>query len=78
MSRKLIVYPIILLNLFLFISTVGWLPDFLNNPEIVEVSVSYNPTTIVVLAVVLSLVCILVGIKAIITSEIKTKEDLFP
>ncbi|MCK4830700.1 hypothetical protein KA005_84080 [bacterium] len=78
MSRKLIVYPIILLNLFLFILTVGWLPEFLKNPGIVEVSLSYNPTTLVVLAVVISIVCILVGIKAIISSEIKTKEDIFP
>ena len=78
MTRRMIIYPIILLNLFLLIIATNILGELSRLPELVEVSLSYRPTTLLALAGTLSLAGFFVGIRALSRDDPEITEKLFP
>lgn len=78
MIRKVIIYPIILICLYLLIITSGILVELSRLPEIVTVTLMYRPTTLLALAGILSLAGIFVGIRALSRDDPENREDLFP
>jgi tetrahydromethanopterin S-methyltransferase subunit C len=78
MSRRLIIYPIILISLFLLIVTSSVLAELSRLPGIVVVQLMYRPSTLLALAGTLALVGFFVGIRALRRYNLEIKEDLFP
>ncbi len=78
MIRRMIIYPIILISLYLLIVTLSSLVELSRLPEIVTVTLMYRPATLLVLAGTLSLAGFFVGIRALSRDDPESREDLFP
>jgi hypothetical protein len=78
MTRKLMIYSIILVSLFFLLLTLSVIPHVSRMPQLVEVTMVYRPTTMLSLAGSLALAGMLAGLKALLRYGTESKKDLFP
>ncbi len=78
MRKRMIIYPIIMLSLFLIIvSTIGFY-QMVKMPGLVAIPWLHRTTSWLALAGLLSIAAILVAIRAFSQADIEITEDFFP
>ncbi len=78
MRRRVIIYPIIMLSLFLIIVTTISIYQLIKMPGLLVIPWFHRTTSWLALAGLLSIAPILVAIRALSQADVEINEDFFP